>query len=679
MRGEEEEDGGQMLHDQGIVDLFGPDDQQVNKKKDKSGKQKKRQDHIKQKRREEKEHKRKGKDEDTMDTFLGLFDPSLENETTQSQDIDEINGNVILNHDEQLYKGRKGNVSMRVGTLGGVQRGPSVAILPDQLPSEPQEGNIEYKLKLVNPNHERFKRLVSQMQWRLREGLGEAIYEIGVEDSGILLGLTQEELQASMTTLRRMAKQLGASLTVIREKTISGHNGQTRKAAEVLVRKVPDDQYSIELRIAVLGNSDVGKSTLLGVLTRGELDNGRGCARLNVFRHRHEVCSGKTSSISLQILGFDSQGNVIDQTCTRSRDYDDEDICSQSIKIINFIDLAGDQKYLKTTVFGLSGYSPHYAVLVVSAFSGVAPMTEEHLSLARALDVPIVIVVTKTDIASAQQTQRTINDLKQSLTQPGYKRVPLLIQNEDDAITAGSNQLDNNIVPIFCVSSVTGDGLSLLKKFLFVLPPRISNKEREKLEQEPAEFQIDEVFHVDHSIIVGGLLTKGVITQGTTLLLGPMDNCTFVPVTVGSIHRNKVPCRVVCAGQSASLSLRGPNSSLRKGMKLMSVEARPRACFYFQARTQILHHSTSICRGFQATVHIGNVRQTAVVEGIMGTRGLHTNERASVIFRFLRQPELVENGARLLFRQGSTKGIGKVIQVFREEPDNVNLYNVSER
>ncbi|XP_042214312.1 GTP-binding protein 2-like isoform X2 [Homarus americanus] len=599
-----------------------------------------------------------------MDTFLGLFDPAMENETTQ--DIDELNGNV--SHDELQYKGRR-------GTLGGVRRGPSVAILPDQLPSEPQEGNIEYKLKLVNPNHERFKRLVSQMQWRLREGLGEAIYEIGVEDSGILLGLTQEELEASMKTLRRMAKQLGASLTVIREKTISGHNGQTRKAAEVLVRKVPDDQYSIELRIAVLGNSDVGKSTLLGVLTRGELDNGRGCARLNVFRHRHEVCSGKTSSISLQLMGFDSQGNVIDQTCTRSRDYDDEDICSQSIKIINFIDLAGDQKYLKTTVFGLSGYSPHYAVLVVSAFSGVAPMTEEHLSLARALDVPIVIVVTKTDIASPQQIQRTINDLKQFLTQPGYKRVPLIIQNEDDAITAGSNQLDNNIVPIFCASSVTGDGLTLLKKFLFVLPPRISNKEREKLEQEPAEFQIDEVFHVDHSIVVGGLLTKGVIMQGATLLLGPMDNCSFVPVTIGSIHRNKVPCRVVCAGQSASLSLQGPDLTLRKGMKLMSVEARPRACFYFQARTQVLHHSSSICRGFQTTVHIGNVRQTAVVEGILGSRGLHTNDRGSVIFRFLRQPELVQNGARLLFRQGSTKGIGKVIQVFEEEPDNVDLYN----
>lgn len=618
-----------------------------------------------------------------MDTFLGLFDPSLEDETTS--DLDDFNGNVVEalqtnNYENNRRKSRNiynkngdthlgGHRGNRENNLGGIRRHDSVDILPDQLPSEPQEGNIEYKLKLLNPNHERFKRLVSQMQWRLREGLGEAIYEIGVEDSGILLGLTPEEMEASMTTLRRMAKQLGASLTVIREKTITVQDEETRKAAEVLVRKVPDDQYSIELRIAVLGNSDVGKSTLLGVLTRGELDNGRGCARLNVFRHRHEVCSGKTSSISLQIMGFDSQGNVIDQTCTRSRDYDDEDICSQSIKIINFIDLAGDEKYLKTTVFGLSGYCPHYAVLVVSAFNGVAPMTEEQLSLARALNIPIIIVITKIDISTPQQLQRTVNDLKRLLSQPGYKKVPLIISTEDDAITAGSNQVDNNIVPIFCVSSVTGEGLQLLKKFLFVLPPKISNKEKEKLEQEPAEFQIDEVFHVDESIIVGGLLTKGVIMQGATLMLGPMDNCRFLPIKVGSIHRNKVPCRVVCAGQSASFSIQAENPYVRKGMKLISPESKAKACLYFQARTHILNHTTRIHPGFQATVHIGNIRQTAVVEGIMGNRGLTTNDHDSVIFRFLRQPELVHVGARLLLRHGSSKGVGQVIQVFTDDVD----------
>jgi GTPase len=43
-----------------------------------------------------------------------------------------------------------------------------------------------------------------------------------------------------------------------------------------------DDQDFIEVRVAVVGNVDAGKSTLLGVLTHGELDNGRGHARLKV-------------------------------------------------------------------------------------------------------------------------------------------------------------------------------------------------------------------------------------------------------------------------------------------------------------------------------------------------------------------------------------------------------------
>ena len=68
----------------------------------------------------------------------------------------------------------------------------------------------------------------------------------------------------------------------------------------------------LDLRVAVLGNIDSGKSTLLGVLTQGELDNGRGRARLNLFRHLHEIQSGRTSSISFEILGFNSKGEVRD-------------------------------------------------------------------------------------------------------------------------------------------------------------------------------------------------------------------------------------------------------------------------------------------------------------------------------------------------------------------------------
>ena len=50
---------------------------------------------------------------------------------------------------------------------------------------------------------------------------------------------------------------------------------------------------------------------MLGVLTRGGLDNGRGLARGGVFRHKHELESGRTSAISQQIIGFAPDGSVV--------------------------------------------------------------------------------------------------------------------------------------------------------------------------------------------------------------------------------------------------------------------------------------------------------------------------------------------------------------------------------
>lgn len=48
-----------------------------------------------------------------------------------------------------------------------------------------------------------------------------------------------------------------------------------------------------------------------------------------------------------------------------------EDICEQSSKLITFIDLAGHHKYLRTTIFGLTGHSPDFAMLVIAANAGI--------------------------------------------------------------------------------------------------------------------------------------------------------------------------------------------------------------------------------------------------------------------------------------------------------------------
>ncbi|KAI0674037.1 hypothetical protein C8Q78DRAFT_1012451 [Trametes maxima] len=86
-----------------------------------------------------------------------------------------------------------------------------------KLVPEVEEGNVEYKLKLTNISHTRFARLVTQLKWRLLEGGGQAYYELGVADSGALIGLARADLEESLATLEMMAGEIGASVIVVKE------------------------------------------------------------------------------------------------------------------------------------------------------------------------------------------------------------------------------------------------------------------------------------------------------------------------------------------------------------------------------------------------------------------------------------------------------------------------------
>ncbi|KAJ7756229.1 hypothetical protein B0H16DRAFT_1539073 [Mycena metata] len=93
---------------------------------------------------------------------------------------------------------------------------PLVAAIPKLVP-EQDDGNVEYKLQLLSPSPARFARLVTQMKWRLLEGGGQAYYELGVADSGMLVGLPRAELEQSLETLDAMAGEIGASVIVVKE------------------------------------------------------------------------------------------------------------------------------------------------------------------------------------------------------------------------------------------------------------------------------------------------------------------------------------------------------------------------------------------------------------------------------------------------------------------------------
>lgn len=73
------------------------------------------------------------------------------------------------------------------------------------------------------------------------------------------------------------------------------------------------------------------------MLTHGELDNGRGHARQRLFRHKHEMESGRTSSVGNDILGFDATGKVVNKPDHGNLDW--VKICEESAKVLILVSL----------------------------------------------------------------------------------------------------------------------------------------------------------------------------------------------------------------------------------------------------------------------------------------------------------------------------------------------------
>lgn len=70
------------------------------------------------------------------------------------------------------------------------------------------------------------------------------------------------------------------------------------------------------------------------------------------------------------------------------------------------------------------------------------------------------------------------------------------------------------------------------------------------------ELQIDTQFTVPGiDSVLGGHISRGSIKEGDKLHLGPMENGLFREVTVKTVHRNRVPCRLIQAGQAATVAL----------------------------------------------------------------------------------------------------------------------------
>jgi elongation factor 1-alpha len=424
------------------------------------------------------------------------------------------------------------------------------------------------------------------------------------------------------------------------------------------------------IRIAVVGNVDAGKSTLIGSLTSSTLDNGKGSNRARIMKHQHETDTGRTSSITSHLMGFGENGDVI------TRRHGDAGIALKAQRVVSLMDLAGHEKYLKTTISGLSRGMADYALVLVNAAQPPNHMTMHHLGLCTACGIPVVIVITKVDACPRQVLRNTKQQTHNKLRAPDVGMRPYSVRNERDIETVKDKM--HTLTPVIEASCVTGEGLDLICKLLVSLPKR--RLHHKKIER-PFEFTVEDYFNVTGiGIIVSGFVNTGEWQKGEALYIGPLKDGTYVKIAVKTVHVARTEVDRVWAGHDVcfALSLTKPQRKLLgalKGVVALKTPLMPSNSFTAEICLMKGEPVTMITGRYQTMVHILHQKRTVQLTSIetfdsgsicSGSEVLlRPGCRARVTFSFLQGPAYVRKGMRIILRDGRVRGIGVVLEGFQ--------------
>jgi len=399
-------------------------------------------------------------------------------------------------------------------------------------------------------------------------------------------------------------------------------------------RQVIDDTGFKEIAIAVVGNVDSSKSTLVGVLTNpGIFDDGNGLMRSLVFRHPHEHNTGRTSDISYQF-------------------YKDDD----SKTIFTFMDLAGHEQYLRTTINGIS--SGYHDLVIVCISDKITQMTLEHMMLANTMKLPMIIAFTKIDQVPIAVTKTLIDNLKKKLSRS--KKVLFRIKQIDE-LKISDDMFTSPIVPYILLSNKTGEGIDLLRDMIKKYP----KKEKKFIEG----FTIEHVYNVTgYGTVVSGLVGQDV-EKGDTLYIGPLHRGDFIEVKVKTLHNDyhNFVDKLVTGKRGCMCITSRDRCWLRPGMVLMKSIPK-NICRQFKAKVKILHHHTTLKRRYQAFINCGMIKEPVrfiAIEDVNGNPidSLRSGDEAIITLEFVKNMNYLEPGQKFIFREGMIRGYGEVMNI----------------
>lgn len=402
--------------------------------------------------------------------------------------------------------------------------------------------------------------------------------------------------------------------------------------------------YDIPLRVAVGGSVNSSKSSLLGVLKTNKLDNGNGSARSNIFNYPHEKKTGRTSSIAQRTMKIENK------------------------KII-FFDLAGHEKYFRTTLFGISSSYPNIMLILVESNRGILKMTKEHILSAIYLRIPIVFIMTKIDIAIPSKLKNNVRKIKKLMKRTGKKVYE--IHDEKDVKKAN---ISCSCIPLFKISLVKGNDIDPPLSYLTTFLDKMNiNKEIIDEKNKNILFVIDKSFRVDGYPLIGsGYMKDGKISVNSTLFLGPINN-DYIQISIRSIHdddRNNIS--FIRKNESGCIAFKTKSLKNKKFIKpgmIITNKKIPLIKKFVGLVNIFSNHSSTIKVGYNTLIHCGAVKRSTVVYKITDYDNKSLNcirggdKKCKVYFEFIDGKQFVNVNDRFIFREGRTRGSGQIIEI----------------
>jgi len=518
----------------------------------------------------------------------------------------------------------------------------------ESLVSAGETSNIEFKEVLNEETHlnsRRTENLSCQMKHRIIAGNGKAMYVIGVTDSGSMKGLNREEFDETVTVLKNIAMKIDADVAGVEEYKVDG-------GLVGLVSIENNVKFSEHLLIGTAGHVDHGKSTLVGALVTGTVDDGAGRTRIYLDVLPHEISRGLSADLSYAVYGIKGKDVIHLKNPLNKRE--SASVVAESDKIISFVDTVGHEPWLRTTIRGIVGQKLDYGLLVVAADDGVTHITREHLGILLAMDLPVIIAVTKIDLANPEQLKRTEASIHSTLRLVG--KVPYRLKSYEDIDTIIGKVPEGVVVPVLHTSSVTREGYDLLEKLIFTLPKRNMQS------QEPFELYIDRIYQVDSvGVVVSGTIKQGIVMENDPVYLGPMVDGSFKKVRVQSIEMHHYRVNKAISGDIVGVAIKGLKATdIARGMILSKKE--PAAVMEFEAEIAILNHPTRIGIGYEPVIHLETICEAVKITGL-DRNYMMAGERGIARIKFKFKPYAVSVGQKFIFREGKSKGIGRVLKV----------------